>query len=235
MHRLTRHCSRPAADDARGRVAQPCAAGLLSARVVNALLDTRRRTLILRDLEAEGSCGVDPPNPRSQQTVRCAARRGTWSLAMKRIALVVSLAATSACTPAGEEPVLRQLSVQDVAGQYGQSGHIGYLKLEQDGEYECFILNGMTIDGCGTFAGAGLSKGKWEIDGTEVLFTPTSEPTDLVVKLATASAISTDGGLVLKIGGGALHLAKESVAAVQAHSPLHRTSAAAPAAEPPGR
>lgn len=100
---------------------------------------------------------------------------------------------------------------EDVTGRYGQAGHIGFLVLYTNGEYECFVVNGMTADGCGTFEGAGVSKGLWVLDNGTVTFVPLSEPSDLVVKLSQASATLSGAGLLLTIEGTDYLLPKQSM------------------------
>jgi hypothetical protein len=128
---------------------------------------------------------------------------------MKRLVLVVFLTATGGCSPHVEAPAAPRLAASEIVGRYGSSGPIGYLTLEPDGEYECLVLNGVTVDGCGTFVGSGLSKGTWAIGGEAVSFTPTAEPPDLVLELATASATPSDGGLLLVVKGDEHQLARE--------------------------
>jgi len=86
----------------------------------------------------------------------------------------------------------------DLAGDY-DGGSI-QLTLEADGAYEAMVWNGMTIDGCGTFAGAGLSRGTWRYDGEAVSFAPREEPDDLVFRFGEARAVPNDAGLVLTSG-----------------------------------
>lgn len=121
---------------------------------------------------------------------------------MIRSILILLLAAVWGCTsPNTELASSSPITPAEIAGHYGQSGHIGFLELDASGAYECFIINGMTIDGCGTFEGAGISKGSWVLEGGSISFVPKSEPKDLVVKLSEASAVMTEAGLLLTIDG----------------------------------
>ena len=127
---------------------------------------------------------------------------------MKRLTLIAFQAAASGCFSGNAEPELRATTRADITGNYGDSGSIGYLTLGADGTYECMVLNGMTVDGCGTVEGSGLSIGSWDFEGGSVSFVPVHEPDDLVVKLAGASAVPSGNGLVLTIGESVHFLAR---------------------------
>ena len=120
---------------------------------------------------------------------------------MKRLILIALLAAMSGCSSRGAEENNDELTMAGVADRYGQSGNVAHLELGADGKYECFVINGMTAGGCGSFAGPGNSEGEWLIDGGTISFVPTSEPLDLVVKFANASAVLSGKGLLLTIDG----------------------------------
>jgi len=121
------------------------------------------------------------------------------------------LAGTFACAPGDASPDRAASITADVAGHYGQGGHIGSLDLAADGTYESFVINGLTADGCGTFAGAGVSRGIWTLVDGQVAFAPTSEPADLVLKFADLAARPAGDGLVVTLGDSQWFLARESV------------------------
>ncbi len=83
--RLTRRCSRPAAGCGHGRTAQPCAAGLLSGRVVRRrrhaawLRRVARLPLGLAAALALGGCADYSPIPPDWVVHRCA---GSWVVAV---------------------------------------------------------------------------------------------------------------------------------------------------------
>lgn len=133
---------------------------------------------------------------------------------MPRSFALALLIAVLGCAPRDAAPAAAELSPADVAGAYGQAGNVGSLDLAGDGSfsYTCFVMNGVTVDGCATFAGAGVSQGTWELVDGLVTFTPTSEPPDLVVKLAEASARPAGDGLVLTLGDAKLYLPREGAA-----------------------
>jgi len=79
---------------------------------------------------------------------------------------------------------------------------VGSLKLEPDGRYEAWVLNGITADGCATFEGAGYSRGTWHVSVSQVHFEPDSEPADLALSLDDAAAVLAGDELVLTIGAG---------------------------------
>lgn len=147
---------------------------------------------------------------------------------MKRLTLIAVLAAASACSPRGADPEAATWTMAGVAGSYGQSGHIGFLELDANGTYECFVINGITADGCGTFEGAGISEGSWVFEGGSVSFFPMTEPPDLVVKLSGASAVPSDNGLVLTIEGTDHLLARSATQAEQPNKAMQTDG-------PPGR
>lgn len=115
------------------------------------------------------------------------------------------------CSLGGADSTRPALTPADPVGHYGQSGHIGYLELRATGEYECFIVNGMTADGCGTFVGAGISRGSWHYQDGSVSFLALNEPADLVLSLAGASAVPSETGLLLTVQGEEHLLAREEV------------------------
>jgi len=120
----------------------------------------------------------------------------------------------------------------DVAGRYRQAGPIGYLELKPSGEYECFVVNGVTVDGCGTFVGAGLSRGAWSCREEAIAFDPVTEPEDLVLNLIGASAVPSEQGLVLTAGGEAHFLAREKAPSGGVGRP---PQSGQPGTEPSGR
>jgi hypothetical protein len=87
------------------------------------------------------------------------------------------------------------------SGHYQGYGSVCDLLLLPEGQYECFITNGMTAEGCMTVAGAGGSSGSWAMVDGVIWFTPVSETSDIVVRLADSSAALSDEGLVLTFEG----------------------------------
>ena len=121
-------------------------------------------------------------------------RRGVWSVGT--LVLVAGLAACS-----GESTTDTALDPAQVVGEYGQAGRFDCLNLTPDGRYECWVTNGITVDGCGTFVGSGLSEGSWSCRGAAVEFTPLKEPHDLVVSFDGTHGTLSDGALLLTIEG----------------------------------
>ncbi len=147
---------------------------------------------------------------------------------MKHLTRIAIILAVAGCSPRDVDQVTEAWELTDVAGSYGQSGHIGHLELDATGTYECFVVNGITVGGCATFRGAGMSKGRWTLEGGSVSFDPISEPSDLVVTLSGASAVRADNGLVLTVGGTdhllvrKIPLAEQPNQAIEADDPSAR-------------
>lgn len=120
---------------------------------------------------------------------------------MKPLTLLMLLSLATGCSGSDPSPPASAVTRADLVGSYVGAGHIGDLNLYENGEFECFVFNGMTGSGCVTFEGAGQSKGSWTYEGGRVSFVATNEPADLVVKLSEASASLSDEGLALTIEG----------------------------------
>lgn len=118
---------------------------------------------------------------------------------LARVLLVQLALAAAAC--ASEEPSAPRPTAEAIAGQYGQGvAGIVSLDLTADGRYESLILNGVTIDGCGTFEGAGVSKGTWAFVGEEIRFTPDHPAEDLIVRFTEVRATPAEDGLHVVVG-----------------------------------
>lgn len=140
--------------------------------------------------------------------------------AMTTCVALIALASGLGCSSIGAEESASSMSAIEVAGHYGQAGHIGFLELMPGGQYECFIVNGMTADGCGTFRGAGVSAGTWSYDHGVVTLVPRNESPDLVLSLLGASAVPSERGLALTAQGKEHFLAREGECAEQADPAL---------------
>lgn len=118
----------------------------------------------------------------------------------------LALLAGSACGggPATARPAALPA---ELAGRYGQAGAIGYLELSADGAFEAFVVNGVTLDGCGTFEGAGLARGRWRVEDGLVRFATSPPRPDLVVDLEQVVGRPSPGGLLLHVEGGGSALA----------------------------
>ena len=114
---------------------------------------------------------------------------------MKRLILIAALAATTGCSFRGSAPEPSPATPTEIAGHYGQSGHIGFLDLYANGEYECFVVNGMSLDGCMTFEGAGVSRGSWVLKDGALAFVPMSEPARDAIEAQAILTVPVRSGL----------------------------------------
>jgi hypothetical protein len=88
----------------------------------------------------------------------------------------------------------------ELVGRYAQGGCVGSLTLEAGGEYESLVFTGVTADGCGTFAGAGVSKGTWSFADGRVAFVPRQAQPSLAVQFERAEAVPCAEGLRFSAG-----------------------------------
>jgi len=139
--------------------------------------------------------------------------------AMRRVRAILVILCCAACDSRRREhdaPFLHALTSQDVAGTYGAWGHIGYLELDPNGGYECWIFNGISSDGCADVQGAGVSSGTWALRDGVILFTPAHESRGVVLSLIGASAVPTEQGLLVTAQGQQHVLPREAAEAATA-------------------
>lgn len=108
--------------------------------------------------------------------------------------LLLGLAALSCSAEGTAEVPPPRTTAADVVGLYGAGAGIAHLELGADGRYEGLVLTGLTMDGCGTFEGAGTSAGTWSLAGDALTFAPEREPADLAVRFAEVRAWPAPAG-----------------------------------------
>ena len=87
---------------------------------------------------------------------------------------------------------------------------LGSLDLEPDGTYTCFVMNGITVDGCASFEGAGQSRGRWVLSEGALAFLPEDEPADLALSLQGATGHLRGDELILRTDGGERRLVTDA-------------------------